>query len=75
MDIFDEQVFYELMQKYRHTPITQQGDAIIAFEEIKAFIREQMKAESTEFGLWLSLNLKKSKNKDIDKLYKNFKNG
>lgn len=74
MDNLNEQEFYDLMQNYRHTPITSQGDAIVAFEEVKEFIRDQIKVEATEFGLWLGANLKSLKNKDIDELYKQFKN-
>jgi len=75
MDIFDEQEFYDLMQTYRHTKMTEQDNVVLAFEEVKTFIREQMEQDSTDFGLWLGVNLKKNKGKNIDELYKDFQDG
>ena len=38
-DILDQQDFYEVMQTYRHTEITNQLGAVYAFEQVKKFIR------------------------------------
>src|SRR5690242_6628866 len=37
--------FYELMQRYRHTPITDQKVTIEAYEEIKAWLRSESKSQ------------------------------
>lgn len=34
------QGFYEVMQTYRHTPITEQHEVIKAFENVKEWIRQ-----------------------------------
>lgn len=75
MDIFDDQEFYELMQNYRHTRMVDQDNVVLAFGEVKTFIREQMEQDSIDFGIWLGNNLKKNKGKNIDELYKDFKDG
>jgi hypothetical protein len=48
MDILDEEDFYEAMQLYRHSPITDPSGTVLAFEAVKKFIRENM--ESIEEG-------------------------
>jgi hypothetical protein len=35
----ESQEFYDLMQKYRHAPISNQKEVLLAFEEVKKFIR------------------------------------
>lgn len=44
-----EEEFYNLMQTYRHTPITSQGDTIEAYEAVKSHIVWLMK-EAFEAG-------------------------
>jgi len=39
----NEQEFYELLQLYRHLPITNQKEVIRAFEDIKRFIIKLLK--------------------------------
>lgn len=34
----ESQEFYDLMQRYRHTPTTAQGQLVYAFEDVKRFI-------------------------------------
>jgi hypothetical protein len=36
----DYQDFYEIMQTYRHTPMTEQDKLVNAFEDLKKWIRE-----------------------------------
>lgn len=72
-DIFDEQDFYELMQRYRHTKLADINGVNKSFEDIKSFIKKEIEYESTEFALLVVKNLKKNKNKNINKLYKEFK--
>lgn len=38
-DILDEKDFYEVMYRYRTSPISEQKFTIEAFEEVKEFIR------------------------------------
>lgn len=73
MKNIDEQKFYELMQTYRHTPISDIKKVSLAFEEIKNFIREEIENDSKNFALWIGSNLKQNRNKSIDELYKEFK--
>lgn len=39
-DFLGEQEFYDLMQSYRHAPLTNQPLVVDAFEAVKAYIRE-----------------------------------
>lgn len=39
-DILEDQEFYELMQAYRHIPISEQKETVEAFEAVKNFIRK-----------------------------------
>ena len=41
--------FYELMQIYRHTSITKQKEITIAYENIKQFIKQTLKAQEENF--------------------------
>ncbi len=38
-DVLDSQEFYEIMQKYRHSPIGEQQSVVNSFEEVKQWIR------------------------------------
>ena len=38
-DVLESQDFYNLMQRYRHTPMTNQEEVVNSFEEIKTWIR------------------------------------
>jgi len=40
MQWLDEQEFYELMQAYRHAPVTDQEAVCAAFEAVKQIIRD-----------------------------------
>lgn len=42
MDFLETQTFYELMQSYRHTPISNQEKVIERFEKIKQYIRKEI---------------------------------
>jgi hypothetical protein len=39
-DSIDSQEFYELMQSYRHSPMTDQSEVVKNFEEVKKWIRK-----------------------------------
>ena len=39
-EVLDSQDFYEIMQRYRHSPISEQHSVIKAFNEVKQFIRD-----------------------------------
>jgi len=39
-DKLDEEEFYNLMQKYRHTPITNQEETVKSYEEVKTWLRK-----------------------------------
>ena len=39
-EVLDSQDFYEVMQRYRHSPISEQHNVIKAFNEVKQFIRD-----------------------------------
>ena len=41
----EEQDFYELMQSYRHAPLSEQEKVMVAFEAVKKFIREHFTQE------------------------------
>lgn len=41
-DVLDTQEFYELMQAYRHTPLTNQSATADAFEDVKRFLRKEL---------------------------------
>jgi hypothetical protein len=74
-DKFDSQDFYDIMQHYRHIPLTLQSDLVKAFEDVKEFAREEVEETSKEFAL-LVLRIppsKKNKGIDVDELYKDFK--
>ena len=40
-EVLDSQDFYEIMQRYRHSPITEQHNVIKAFNEVKQIIRDK----------------------------------
>lgn len=42
-DALDSQEFYELMHAYRHAPLIDQRYVIKCFEDVKEFIRKEMK--------------------------------
>ena len=37
-EYLDSKEFFDLMQIYRHTPVSQQADVIRAFEDVKSYI-------------------------------------
>ena len=41
MEWLEEQEFYELMQAYRHAPVTDQSAVVAAFEAVKQIIRDK----------------------------------
>jgi hypothetical protein len=41
-DALDSEEFYNLMQTYRHTPPTQQGQLVYLYDDIKRFIRKRL---------------------------------
>jgi hypothetical protein len=47
-DFLDEREFYELMQVYRHAPLSPQKRVIEAFEAVKRYIREQVEKDEEE---------------------------
>ena len=46
VESLDSQEFYELMQAYRHAPLSDQDAVTAAFDAVKAFIRNPSQAES-----------------------------
>lgn len=47
-DILEEQEFYDLMQRYRHAPVTNQTVVTEAYEAVKQFIRDNRDAIECE---------------------------
>ena len=41
----NDQPFYELMQAYRHAPLTPQDEVVTAFNAVKDFIRERAQSD------------------------------
>jgi lipopolysaccharide biosynthesis regulator YciM len=48
MSDIESQEFYELMQTYRHTPVTDQEAAVMAYEAVKSHVRSYADAKIEE---------------------------
>lgn len=47
-DVLDDQEFYDLMQTYRHAPMSSQDAVVEAYEAVKCFIREKVVNQMSE---------------------------
>lgn len=55
-DPFDTEDFYELMQAYRHAPLSDQGKVLMAFEAVKIFCKNEVnKARDVILREWLKM--------------------
>lgn len=56
-DFLDSEEFYNLMQEYRHTPLSSQVFTFNAFEKVKEYIKLEIFKQTIEVGE--SLNKRK----------------